>query len=92
MAGLEYLMENATKLQRGDAPLKVRSTWISAMAPGRMFGRPHRFNTNGTIMEEQALVRLAASHRVHPHSACALEFEMPLIVAFYILFELRDVA
>ena len=62
MSAIEYLKENASKLQRGDTPLRVRSTWMSAMAPGGMFGRPHRFSINGTFAEEKALVRQMSSY------------------------------
>lgn len=56
MGALLYMKANEQSLQQGKKPIRVRSSWTSAMAPFGVFGRPQRFTTNGLVSEEMTLV------------------------------------
>lgn len=56
MGAVAYLIEHEGSLQQKNKSIRLRATWISAMAPYGVFGRPQRFTTHGLLSEELAMV------------------------------------
>jgi hypothetical protein len=57
MAGVDYLQQNSTRLQKyGNRPLSMKTTWTSAMAGPGLFGKLYRFTLCGKFTEELAIV------------------------------------